>query len=321
MRTARIVIVAALSASTFACTANTASVSQVGLSSDAGLATGARIYAVNESDSVVTAYKVLANGDVAPSAHIGGGNTGLSSPFNDAFDASSQLYVLQQTNYVVFAAGAHGNATPKWNVGGAFTQISNPQGIAVDPTGIVYITDATGGPSYITVYAAGSNGNRAPQQTIYDGQDFFFIPSGIAVFNGTLYVADQGDVSINEYLASSNGIVNPAAVIEGSSTGLNTPRGVAVDSRGRIYVTDNDRVLVFAASANGNVAPIRTIAGSNTQLNGAVGLTIHSTGIFVANSGGAITVYPLSGNGNIAPVRVISGSLTQLDNPQDVAIP
>ncbi|HEU5479399.1 MAG TPA: hypothetical protein VFU90_06175, partial [Candidatus Tumulicola sp.] len=103
--------------------------------------------------------------------------------------------------------------------------------------------------------------------------------------------------------------------------GLNSPRGVAVDSKGRIYVTDSNRVLVYAANANGNATPLRTISGSNTQLNGAAGLAVHGSVIVVANSASAsITVYPTTGNGNIAPLREISGSLTLLVTPEDIDV-
>jgi len=104
-------------------------------------------------------------------------------------------------------------------------------------------------------------------------------------------------------------------------TGLNSPRGVAVDAKGRIYVTDSNRVIVYAANANGNATPLRTISGSSTQLDGAAGLSVRGTVIVVANSGNAsITVYPTTGNGNIAPLREMSGALTRLVNPQDIDI-
>ena len=279
--------------------------------------TGVKIYAVDQSTSAVTAYKLLGTGDVKPAFRLEGSNTGLAAPIGDDHDGAGQLYVLSQSSFEVFVAGAKGNLPPKFLVQGALTQLENPQGIAVDTSGTTYVTNSTGGQSYISVYAPGSNGDRAPIATIFDGLDFFFIPAGMALFNGTLYVADQGDQSINEYPASSNGTVNPTAVI----TGLSSPRGVAVDAKGRIYVTDGDRVLVYAANANGNATPLRTISGSLTQLNGAAGLTIRGSVIIVANAGDStITVYPLTGKGNIAPLREIDGVDTQLATPQDVDV-
>ncbi len=287
------------------------------ISSDVTAAAHLKMYVANRSANAVTVYADSASGDVAPLFHIRGGNTRLNAPSSLAFDAAKQLYVLSATSFAVFSKDARGNATPTLGVGGGLTQISNPQGLAVDPTGKTYITNSVGAGSYITAYAAGSNGDRAPVQTIYDGQSFFFIPTGIALHGNVLYVADIGDQTINEYSASSNGIVNPIAVI----TQLNNPQGVAVDAHGRIYVTDSDSIVVYAANANGPAMPIRKISGSQTLMNGVAGLTLHNSEIAVANAGNdSVTVYPENGNGNIPPLRQIVGPTTELSGPQGVAV-
>ena len=275
-------------------------------------------YVTDRATNTVDVFRHTATGDVAPVYRITGANTGLSSPTADAFDGAAQLYVLNASSFCVFAGGSRGNVTPKYEVSGGLTQLSNPVGLAVDSSGTTYVTNlGSGGQPYIGVYAPGSNGNRAPERTIYDAQNFFFIPAGIAVFGSTLYVADPGDQTVNEYPASSNGLVNPTAVI----TGLNTPEGVAVDSGGHIYVTDSDSVIVFAANANGSAKPIRKITGSNTLLNGPLGIEVGHKEIDVANSGGSsLLVYPQTGNGNIAPSRAIAGSTTGLVSPQSVAV-
>ncbi|HEY7993852.1 MAG TPA: hypothetical protein VID24_06575 [Candidatus Eremiobacteraceae bacterium] len=318
MRTARIFIVAAFAAFASACSSSTLAEHTAAPARNVVPAlSGVKIYTADESANAVFAYKLTANGDIKPSTKIKGTNTGLAAPIGVDNDGSGQSYVLEQSSFAVFAAGARGNVAPRFLVSGALTQLDNAQGIAVDPTGITYVTNSTGGNSYITVYAAGSNGNRGAIATIFDGQNFFFIPAGIALFNGTLYVADPGDQSLNEYPANSNGIVNPTAMI----TGLGTPRGVAVDTKGRIYVTDGNSVIVYAANANGNATPLATISGSATLLNGPGGLSVHGAVVVVANSGNAsITVYPVNGSGNIAPLRLISGALTGLVNPQDVDV-
>ena len=227
------------------------------------------------------------------------------------------MYVLNASSFAVFAQHARGNVAPMFDVGGGLTQISNPQGLAVDGTGKTYVTNVGGGGSYITAYAPGSNGDRAPVQTIFDGQSSFFIPTAIAVHGNVLYVGDIGDQTINEYSASGNGIVNPIAVI----TNQNNPQGIAIDSHGRIYVTESDSVVVYAANANGPAIPLRTISGSQTMLNGVAGLTLHNAEIAVANAGSdSITVYPQNGNGNIPPLRQIAGPTTGLSNPQGLAV-
>lgn len=276
-----------------------------------------KMFVANQASSVITVYKDASNGNVTPLYKIGGSNTGLNAPIAEGLDGTHLLYVLNSASITVFAANARGNTAPKYDIKGGLTQLSNPQGLAVDSAGTTYVTNYTGGNNYITVYPPGSNGDRNPSQTIYDGSSFFFIPAGIAVHGNLIYVADIGDNSINEYAASANGIVSPVAVI----TYLSSPSDVWVDAKGLIYVTNGDSVLVFAANANGPSTPLQNISGSQTLLNGPKGLTVHNSEIAVANSANnSVTVYPQNGNGNIAPLRQIVGANTGLNVPESVAV-
>jgi len=69
------------------------------------------------------------------------------------------------------------------------------------------------------------------------------------------------------YAPGANGDVAPIRTITGSNTGLSAPQYDAVDSSGRLYVTNDGSSLgtitIYAAGANGNVAPIATIGGAN----------------------------------------------------------
>jgi hypothetical protein len=277
-----------------------------------------RIYAANRSSNAVTEYPLLANGNAHPSARISGSNTQLSAPQSLGLDAGAKLYVLNVSSIAVFAANARGNVKPKLAISGGLTQLSSPQGIAVDPTGKTYVTNqGGGGPGYITAYAAGATGDRAPVQVIMDGASPFFVPAGIALHGKLLYVADPGDQTINEYSSSANGIVNPVAII----TGLGSPLGIAVDAKGLIYVTDGDSVVVYAANANGRATPLRTISGAATHLHGPNGLAVRNAVIVVANAASnSITVYPVAGNGNIPPLREIAGTHTNLNSPEDAGV-
>jgi sugar lactone lactonase YvrE len=128
--------------------------------------------------------------------------------------------------------------------------------------------------------------------------------------------------SVLFFARDANGNVSPAGQISGSNTTLSYPSGLAIDSRGNIYVANsNDAITVYAAGAEGNVAPIRSIAGDKTQLNGPSGLAIDSHDrLYVAeNRSNAITVYSPKANGNVAPVRTIAGSSTNLYAPWGLA--
>ena len=65
---------------------------------------------------------------------------------------------------------------------------------------------------------------------------------------------------VTEYAAGQS---QPIATISGSATLLQTPRSIAVDVSGNVYVYDTtcSCVYVYASGANGNVAPVRTMTG------------------------------------------------------------
>lgn len=270
------------------------------------------LYVTDGGAQSVFVFPVDATGDATPEATIAGADTGLSSPIAIGFDSTRRTYVLNAASITVFKPGAHGDALPKYTIAGGVTGLSEPAGMAVARSGVTYVTnDGGGGEGYITVYAAGSNGDRAPLRTIYDVVSGLFIPAGIALHDGLLYVADQGDDSINEYASSDNGDVGPVNVIDG----LSNPSGVAVDQNGLIYVTEGNEVLVYSAKATGGATPLRTISGAKTQLDGAAGLAVGAA-IGVANENGAsVTSYRLGANGDASPLRTLEGPDTGFVTP------
>jgi hypothetical protein len=166
---------------------------------------------------------------------------------------------------------------------------------------------------YVGGIAIDGAGNTYVVDTNYSGNDVSSYPGYVLVF-----------------AAGANGNVLPTRVIAGPRTRLTAPYGIAVNSRGVIYVTNyadsspNPEILIFAAGANGNIKPIRTIRGRMTQLVGT-GIALNNRGtIFVANSPfsgtNSITEYRPHAHGDAPPVREISGDNTGLDMPSAVAI-
>ncbi len=105
----------------------------------------------------------------------------------------------------------------------------------------------------------------------------------------------------------------PFEVIEGATTQLCRPDGLAVDSAGDLWVADGEgRILEFAPGAHGDVAPIRDITGSNTTFDYPTDVKIGSDGeIYVVdNDHFSVDVFPKNSTGNVAPSRTIAGSNT-----------
>ncbi|HVO97516.1 MAG TPA: hypothetical protein VMT15_05585 [Bryobacteraceae bacterium] len=107
----------------------------------------------------------------------------------------------------------------------------------------------------------------------------FNLPTGMAYFNGNLYITDTGN---NVIRVISNGIINTYAGSQGSQgfggdgaaanqAYLNHPSGLAVDGSGNLYIADTGNNVVRMVSAKtGNIS---TVAGN------------HSSGSFTGDGG------------------------------------
>ncbi|MGE5144337.1 MAG: hypothetical protein ACM3OA_12950, partial [Acidobacteriota bacterium] len=76
---------------------------------------------------------------------------------------------------------------------------------------------------------------------------------------------------------SDNGDAAPQRILSGASTGMNLPRGIAVDVvHDEIFVTNylGNSITVYARTATGDTAPIRTIGGDKTLLDYPYGIAL-----------------------------------------------
>jgi len=239
---------------------------------------------------------------------------------------------------MAYAPGANGDASPAWLIGRRLT----PMGLAKDTVGRIYVTNYW--VDSLSIFASGATGAAQPVAVIRGSKTGLDSPAHIAVDRaGKIYVVNgAGDVTdrpapgtavgIAVYAAGASGNVAPIAVISGDRTRLEDPQGVAVDSTGRIYVTDlgNEdssssppRIMVYPADSNGNVAPIVTIGGDKTGLTLPNGIAVDPVGkIYVINDGSqiraedTIVVYSPGANGNITPAATIGS----VGDPQGIAV-
>ena len=109
------------------------------------------------------------------------GQTGIRWARGIAVDQHGKIYVANGADggnrIAVFPAGSRGNVAPMATIEGSDTGIDNPIGVAADSHGKIFITNGAKtfvtkenrldqGPSSITSYAAGSNGDVKPIVTI-----------------------------------------------------------------------------------------------------------------------------------------------------------
>ena len=318
---------------------NTDLVTPIGVAAASG-----NIYVADYGAASVFVYS--STGNVAPTEIISATmTTGLSFPEGMAVDSSGNIYVADpsRSSVSVYPAGSNGNAAPLATISGGSTKLSYPIGVAVDSGGYIYVADY--GAASVFVYpplaSLGSPPYSGPPTAyITGGTTGLSGPAGIALdSNGEIYVADEAAASVFVYppRASLGSPYSgpPTAYITGSSTGLVTPIGVAVDSS-YIYVTDDDllglgtgtaSVFVYPPLASlpsqpnyPNVTPSATLNGSNTDLSQPDGIAVDSSGnIYVADeAAGSVFVY--SSTGNVAPSATISGPQTELSEPLSIAI-
>ncbi len=291
--------------------------------------------------SSITVYQAGSNGDAKPVATISGGNTGLylsdgvpRFPAGIALDSTGRIYVSQlaetglvgyrlATEYseiLVYGPGANGNAKPVAVIADPVTAIYDPVGIAVDSKGKVYVLNV----SYLTVYPAGSNADSAPSAIIVGQGTGIVSPIALAVDSaGKEYVLNEeggpvglGDVVV--FASGSKGNVAPIATIGGPNTGISSPRGIALDSTGKIYVLNPSiGITVYAAGSQGDVAPIATIQNVPGK-----GIAVDSKGqIYVADpSNNVVTIYSALSRGHPNPIATIGGPHTGLDSPWGIAV-
>ncbi len=233
------------------------------------------------------------NGSTIPSG-IGGPATsaGIAYPTGVASDNAGNLYIVDQSNVVVWKVSVTGTITVAAGIPGvhgyqipagpaASTPLDYPQQVAVDQAGNLYISDfgfqrvlkVDANTGTMTVFAGGgqppSVGDGGPATQAW------LSPTGLAFDQaGNLYIADTATGRIRK-VTLATGIITTVAgggtsgVGEGgpaTSATLVYPQAIVFDSKGSLYIGDETgRVRVV----NAQTGIITTFAGNGNR--GATG--------------------------------------------------
>gem|GEM_PF-2151400 len=199
----------------------------------------------------------------------------ITSPFSVRFDGSGNLYIAESSSYVREVVGGAGG-TIKVFAGtgtGGFTgdggpatsaEINTPRGLWVDGNNNVYISDSSN--NRIRVVYEG--GTATACLIVIENPTLFGLSTGATTCTGATSQPVAGDI----YTIAGNGTTTVGT--SGNlavSQGLNSPRGVYVDTSGDVYIADITNNIVRMVYAGGAAASTLITLENSTVTTPAVG--------------------------------------------------
>ncbi len=248
------------------------------------------------SSAVISSGGVLTVSFVAGAAGVSGSTTGtasasrFSSPAGIAVAPGGTRYVADTANHTLRRINADESTTllagsagfsGSIDATGSSARFSSPSGL-VFASGALYVADTgnhtirkvtTGG---ITTTFAGLAGS-AGSTDAFGPSARFQSPAGLAADSaGNLYVADTGNHVIRKIspsgavttLAGGAGLAGSTNAT-GASARFNSPRGLAVDSSGNVFVADTGNHVIRKITSAGVATTWAGLAGTPGTTNGA----------------------------------------------------
>ena len=205
--------------------------------------------------------------------------------------------------------------------------IANPRGIAVDNAGDLFIADTTNA----TVIKVARDG----PQTVWGGDNSTVHFSGtcaVAVDQaGNVFVADTdnnrvakitpaGEISIVAGSADASGDTDGP----GATARFNDPTGIAVDTAGNLYVSDDSNGVVRKIAPDGTVSTLAGQSGqhgdtdgtgTSARFNGPRGIAVDGAGnVYVADENSS-DIRKITPAGVVTTVAGVSGKTGSADGP------
>lgn len=262
-------------------------------------------------------------------------------PYGTFIDVSGNIYIADTGNSrirEVSAANGHistvaGTVTAGYNGDGmaaTSAELQEPGAVYVDPSGNIYISDTQNNRIRLVSAATGHISTIAGNGTFgYSGDggvatsSELAFPQGFAFdSSGNLFISDVSNDVVRTLSASTGDISTFAGGTHGfsgdgglaTSSEINGPTGVAVDSSGNLYISDTNNARI--RKVNALTGDISTFAGNgtanyggdsgaatNAELNGPEGMAVDSSGnLYIADNANCRIRKVAASNGHISTV-------------------
>jgi streptogramin lyase len=211
-------------------------------------------------------------------------------PYGIAADSAGNIYVADQSNNtirkitpaaVVSTLAGTAGLSGSTDGTGAAARFSFPKGVATDSAGNLFVADGNNHTirkitaAGVVSTLAGTAGVRGSTDGTGAAARFYF-PVGVATDSvGNVYVGDSGNNTIRKITPA--GVVSTLAGTAGGpgstdATGLaarfNSPRGVATDSAGNVYVADQGNNTIRKITPAAVVSTLAGTAGFSGSTDG-----------------------------------------------------
>ncbi|HZY35389.1 MAG TPA: hypothetical protein VFE53_02000 [Mucilaginibacter sp.] len=249
----------------------------------------------------------------------------FNNPAGLSVDSKGNLFVSDTYNDLVREISTTGNVTTIAGnqsaglVNGAAlsAEFYAPSGQVVDAQGNLYVSDQGNNvirkitpAGVVTTYAG--TGQAGYRNGATDTAHWKGAPDSLAVFNspqglcidaaGNLYVADRGNNVIREIMPNGRTKTIAGNKVKGfidatdEAAFFNNPTGVAIDSKGNVWVTDQGNSALREISSSGVVTTIFGSPAQTSLLGYPSGIAIDAQGnLYITDETGRIFEYTAGG--------------------------
>ena len=259
----------------------------------------------------------------------------LASPSGVAVDAAGNVYISDTGNNLIRRVDkTTGNITAVVGSKGTANTLNHPTGIAIDSAGAIYIADTNdqrvvkwANNKLTTIAGTGSkgfsgDGGPATKAALQN-------PYGVAVdASGSVYIVDSTNSRIRKVtpdgtivtIAGTGALKYTGDGGPATSAAFNFPRGIAIDTQGKIYVADtSNQAIRMLQGVNPVISDggVTNAASYAQQISPGALATVWGT--FGASPGATAAPWPqtfngvtVSVNGTQAPIYYVSAGPDQL---------